>query len=64
MAKNVVERLFLPQFSYILEVEGLIVTRSLVRFSLISALTPIAEKYSSKNILMKSFDASETKTRV
>ena len=50
---------------YILDVAvGLTKTLSFVRFSFISALTPIAAKYSSRNILMKSFEVSETKTKV
>ena len=39
------------------------VTLSLVKFSFISALTPIAAKYSSRKILMKSLEISETSTK-
>ena len=49
---------------YVLDAVGLTSTLSFVRFSFISALTPIAAKYSSRNILMKSFEVSETKTNV
>ena len=43
--------------------QGLTKTLSLVRFSFISTFTPIAAKYSSRNIRMKSFEVSETKTK-
>ena len=42
----------------------LTVTFSFVRFSFISALIPIAAKYSSRKIRMNSLEISETKTSV
>ena len=51
-------------YNYFLMKSGLSVTLSLVKFSFISALTFIAEKYSSRKILTKSFESSETKTSV
>src|SRR5450759_1329893 len=49
---------------YALSKLGFTVTRSLVRFSLISTLTPIAKKYSSRKTLTNSLESSETKTNV
>ncbi len=54
----------LELYSYTLALVGLTVTLNLVRFSLISALTPIAAKYSSRKILIKSLETSETNTNV
>lgn len=57
-------RMFYGLMVYSFDVEGFNVTLNFARFSLISALTPMAAKYSSRKTLTNSLETSETKINV